>query len=179
LKDISTHIARLAPLLPQLGFAIRRRAGAIPPELQGAGRDGGRHIATLVSLGVAGPTTVSELARRMDMSTAHASLVVGDLARAGLIEREHDHKDRRRIVVSLSDTAKPALAQLRDRHAAVLAKFLTGFDDDEEASRFIDHLTELVACLNTQATANRGRPVATASGKTGSDRPHPPGPVRR
>ncbi len=89
----------------------------------------------------------------MDMSTAHASLVVGELARAGLVEREHDDKDRRRVVVSLSDKAKPALAQLRDRHASVLAAFLMGFDDNEEASRFIDHLTELVACLNTDASA--------------------------
>jgi hypothetical protein len=105
----------LAPLLPQLAFAIRRRAGTLPPELQGAGGHGGRHIATLISLSVTGPTTVSEL--------------------------------------SVSDKAKPALARLRDRHAAVLAAFLVGFGDDEEASRFIDQLTELVACLNTEADA--------------------------
>jgi DNA-binding MarR family transcriptional regulator len=165
LKNISTHIARLAPLLPQLAFAIRRRAGAIPPELQGAGRRGGRHIATLVSLGVAGPTTVSELARRMDMSTAHASLVVGDLARAGLVTREHDDKDRRRVTVSLSDKAKPALAQLRDRHAAVLAAFLTRFDNDQQASGFIDHLTELVAYLNAEPSATGRRPPATRRSK--------------
>jgi DNA-binding MarR family transcriptional regulator len=120
-----------------------------------AGSHGERHIAALISLGVAGPATVSELARRMDMSTAHASLVVGDLARAGLVEREHDEKDRRRIVVSLSDEAKPALAQMRDRHAVALAEFLMGFED-EEADRFIDHLTELVACLNTDTTAAGG-----------------------
>ncbi|MGH9107638.1 MAG: MarR family transcriptional regulator [Acidimicrobiales bacterium] len=34
----------------------------------------------LVSLAVAGPATVSELAARLDMSTAHASRVVGELA---------------------------------------------------------------------------------------------------
>jgi DNA-binding MarR family transcriptional regulator len=159
LTNISTHIARLAPLLPQLALAIRRRAGPIPPELQEAGRHGGRHIATLISLGVAGPTTVSELARRMDMSTAHASLVVGELARTGLVERRHDDKDRRRVIVSLSDKTKPALAQLRDRHAAVLAAFLVGFDDDQEAGRFIDHLTELIACLNTDSKEST-RPVS-------------------
>jgi DNA-binding MarR family transcriptional regulator len=177
LKNISGHIARLAPLLPQLAFAIRRRAGAIPPDLQAAGRRGGRHIATLVSLGAAGPTTVSELAGRLDMSTAHASLVVGDLARAGLVEREHDDKDRRRVLVSLSAKAKPALAQLRDRHAAVLAEFLTGFDDDREASRFIDHLTELVAYLSNDASGRR--PPATAAKETRSSRPHRPGSTRR
>jgi DNA-binding MarR family transcriptional regulator len=177
LKNISANIARLAPLLPQLALAIRRRAGPIPPELQEAGRHGGRHIATLISLGVAGPTTVSELARRMDMSTAHASLVVGELARSGLVEREHDDKDRRRVVVSLSDKAKPGLAQLRDRHAAVLAAFLMGFDDDQEAGRFIDHLTELIARLNSGVNASGGRPPASL--ETRSKRAHRPASTRR
>jgi len=115
-------------------------------------------MATLISLGIAGPASVSELARRMDMSTAHASLVVGDLARSGLVQREHDEKDRRRIVVSLSDDAKPALAQMRDRHAAALGRFLSGLED-EEARRFIDHLAELVACLNADdETSPQGGP---------------------
>jgi DNA-binding MarR family transcriptional regulator len=179
LKNISTQIARLAPLLPQLALAIRRRAGPIPPELQEAGRRGGRHIASLISLGVAGPTTVSELARRMDMSTAHASLVVGELARAGLVEREHDAKDRRRVVVSLSDRAKPAMAQLRDRHAAALAAFLMGFDDEQEAGRFIDHLTELIACLNSDASPSGGRPPGPTSDETRSKRPRRPVSIRR
>lgn len=108
-----------------------------------------RHVATLVWLGIAGPATVSELARRIDMSTAHASLVVGELARAGLVERNHDEKDRRHIVVSLSEAAKPAVAEMRERHAAALARFLTGLGDDE-ARRFVSHLADLVACLNTR-----------------------------
>ena len=155
MKNIRPHIARLAPLLPQLAFAIRRRAGAIPPALEVGGSHRERHIATLVSLGVAGPATVSELGRRMDMSTAHASLVVGDLARAGLVERDHDENDRRHIVVSLSEKAKPALAQMRDRHAAALARFLSGLEDDE-AGRFIDHLSGLVACLNETVETGPG-----------------------
>ena len=80
------HIARLAPLLPQLAFALRRRAGEVPAILKVGGSHRERHIAALVSLGVAAPATVSELARRIDMSIAHASMVVGDLARAGLVD---------------------------------------------------------------------------------------------
>jgi DNA-binding MarR family transcriptional regulator len=115
----------------------------------------------------------------MDMSTAHASLVVGELARAGLVEREHDDKDRRRVIVSLSAKAKPALAELRDRHAAVLAAFLMGFDDDQEAGRFIDHLTELIACLNTDTSASGAAQPSTASDGTHSKRPHRPASTRR
>lgn len=141
-------MARLAPLLPQLAFAIRRRVGTVPPALQVGGTNRERHIAMLVSLAVAGPATVSGLAQRLDMSTAHASLVVGELARSGLVQRDHDDKDRRRVVVALSDTARPALAQMRDRHATALDRFLLGLND-AEAARFIDHLTDLVACLSS------------------------------
>jgi DNA-binding MarR family transcriptional regulator len=83
----------------------------------------------------------------MDMSLAHASLVVRDLADAGLVERDNDEQDRRRIIVSLSEAAKPAVAQMRDRHAGALGRFVSEFDDDDEAKRFIDQLTRLVECL--------------------------------
>ena len=138
------QIARLAPLLPQLALAWRRRSGEIPEALKEAGRHGERHIGVLISLAVEGPATVSELAERMDMTAAHASLVVGELARAGLVEREHDERDRRLIIVSLSETAKPAVAEMRRRNATPLVRFLGELDDDE-ADRFIDHLAGLVA----------------------------------
>jgi DNA-binding MarR family transcriptional regulator len=79
----------------------------------------------------------------MDMSTAHASLVVGELARAGLIERSHDEQDRRRIIVSLSEAAKPAVAEMRSRNAAPLLRFLSELSDDE-ADRFITQLTTII-----------------------------------
>jgi len=129
--------------MPQLAFAWRRRTGEIPEGLREAGRRGERHVGTLTSLAIEGPGTVSELARRMDMTPAHASLVVGELARAGLVERDHDERDRRLIIVSLSDTARSAVAEMRRRHAAPLLKFLGELDDDE-ADRFIDHLARLV-----------------------------------
>jgi len=141
------HIARLAPLLPQLGLALKRRRGELPPALKQAGGLGERHLGALISLAIAGPATVSELGERMDMSLAHASLIVRDLADAGLVERDNDEQDRRRIIVSLSEAAKPAVAQMRDRHAGALGRFVSEFDDDDEAKRFIDQLTRLVECL--------------------------------
>ena len=150
-RNYRPTIARLAPLLPQLGLALRQRRGELPAALKQAGGLGERHIGALISLAVAGPATVSELADRMDMSLAHASLVVGDLAQAGLVDREHDERDRRRVIVSLSDTARPAVAQMRDRHGGALRRFLHDLDDDE-AERFIDQLSRLVACLREPET---------------------------
>ncbi len=40
------------------------------------------------------PATVSELAERLDMGAAHASLVVGELARSGLAELPEDDAER-------------------------------------------------------------------------------------
>lgn len=148
--SLRIHIARLAPLLPQLGLALRRRRGELPVALKQAGGLGERHVGALISLAIAGPATVSELAERMDMSLAHASLVVGDLAGVGLVDRDHDERDRRRIIVSLSDTAKPAVAQMRNRHAGALGRFLSEFEDDDEAERFIDQLSRLVECLRDE-----------------------------
>jgi DNA-binding MarR family transcriptional regulator len=135
--------------MPELAFALRRRRGELPIALQQAGRLGDRHISALVSLAVAGPATVSELAERLEISLAHASLIVGELAAAALIDRDHDERDRRRIIVSLSEKAKPAVAEMRNRHAAPLLRFLAGLDD-AEAERFIDHLTTLIACLRAE-----------------------------
>lgn len=132
--------------MPELASALRRRRGELPTALLQAGKLGDRHIGALVSLAVAGPATVSELANRMDMTVAHASLVVGELAAAGLVDRDHDDRDRRRVIVSLSARAKPAVAQMRDRHAAPLLRFLAELDD-AEADRFIDQLTALIAHL--------------------------------
>ena len=111
----------------------------------------------LVSLSVAGPAAVSELAERMDMSVAHASLVVGELAAAGLVERDHDERDRRRVIVSLSEKARPATAEMRNRYGASLRHFLMQLDD-EEAGRFIDHLALLIDCLRDDRARPRGGP---------------------
>jgi DNA-binding MarR family transcriptional regulator len=160
LKNPRPYIARLAPLLPQLSFALRRRRGEIPPAIKQAGGLGERHIAALISLAIAGPGTVSELAERLDMSVAHASLVVGELASAGLVERDHDDRDRRRIIVSLSEAAIPAVAQMRDRHAPALRRFLAELDE-AQADRFIAQLARLIACIQQDdaptAAPARGR----------------------
>jgi DNA-binding MarR family transcriptional regulator len=142
--------------MPQLAFALRRRRGEVPSALKRAGRLGDRHISVLVSLAVAGQATVSELAGRMDMTIAHASLVVGELADAGLVKRDHDERDRRRIIVSLAEAAKPAVAEMRSRHAVPLLRFLAELDDDD-AGRFIDQLARLIDHLREEPAGDPGR----------------------
>ena len=139
-------VARLAPLLPQLVLAFQRRAGELPAALRDAGRLGQRHVGVLVMLAISGPLSVSELAQRSGMTVAHASLVVGELAKAGLAERDHDPADRRRILVSLSGTAQPAVAEMRQRQAEPVLRFL-GQLSAAEAETFIAQLSLLLSFM--------------------------------
>ena len=77
---------------------------------------------------------------------AHASLVVGELAKAGLVERDHDPADRRRILVSLSAAAQPAVAEMRERQSEPLLRFLSELSADE-AETFTAQLTRLLSLL--------------------------------
>ena len=146
MNNFGPYAARLAPLLPQLVLAYQRRAGDIPEALQRAGQLGQRHVGTLIMLAISGPLGVSELAERAGMTVAHASLVVGELAKAGLVEREHDERDRRRILVSLSEVAKPAVAEMRRRNAEPVIEFLRELEESQ-ADAFIRQLSLLLTHL--------------------------------
>jgi len=146
LNNVGPYAARLAPLLPQLVLAYQRRAGDIPDALRAAGQLGQRHVGMLVILAIGGPLSVSELAQRAGMTIAHASLVVGELAKAGLVSREHDERDRRRILVSLSEAAQPAVAEMRRRNAEPVLAFLHELDESQ-AEAFITALSLLLTHL--------------------------------
>ena len=77
-----------------------------PEELQRAfeqGSLGERHFPPLIVLSLEGPMSVSELADRVGLTVATTSLLVGELSRAGLVERSEDEQDRRRTIVTLSE----------------------------------------------------------------------------
>lgn len=139
------QLARLAPLLPEVFRALQHNRGRLPDRLEGRSL-GLRHGSMLVSLSAAGPGTVSELAGRLGISNAHASLVVGDLARAGMIEREHDPDDRRRVVVSMSDAARRELRVVRERMDGPLLRFL-GELSPAEADTFTTQLRRFAEIL--------------------------------
>ena len=146
MSNSPSPVARLAPLLPQLVLAFQRRAGELPAALRDAGPLGQRHVAVLVMLGIGGPLSVSELAQRAGLTVAHASLVVGELAKAGLAERDHDPAERRRILVSLSEGARPAVAEMRERQSEPVLRFLSELSADE-AETFIAQLSLLLSLL--------------------------------
>jgi len=75
-----------------------------PQELRDAAGRGGlgpRHMPALVAVATSGPLSVSELAQRLGLGLSTASAIVGQLSRAGLVERYEDESDRRRTIVRL------------------------------------------------------------------------------
>lgn len=136
-------------------MAYRRRAAEPPGTLGKAGALGQRHVGMLITVAISGPLSISELAQRTEMTVAHASLVAGELAKAGLVQRDHDPQDRRRILVSLTMSAKPAVAQMRGRFAEPVARFLHELDD-QQADQFIRNLAQLVAHLREEAPPAAG-----------------------
>lgn len=76
---------------------------------------GERHIAPLIALVIGGPASVGELAERIGLTPATTSLLVGELSRAGFVQRQEDEADRRRTIVSvdksIEDAVLPSLGQ--------------------------------------------------------------------
>jgi len=62
-----------------------------------------RHLSLLAYLLFDGPLGVNELATRLEVAPTTVSLMVGDLSRSGILERNEDEADRRRTIVSIAE----------------------------------------------------------------------------
>src|SRR5215218_2796794 len=85
---------------------------------------GERHVAPLVQLVLKGPASVSELAERIGLTPATTSLLVGELNRAGFVERREDEADRRRTIVSIDSSIEEVVRPSLDETLAPLGRGL-------------------------------------------------------
>jgi DNA-binding MarR family transcriptional regulator len=85
---------------------------------------GERHVGPLISLVLSGPASVSELAGRIGLTPATTSLLVGELSRAGFVQRREDEADRRRTIVSLDDSIEKVVRPALDQTLAPLTRGL-------------------------------------------------------
>ncbi|WP_245718482.1 MarR family winged helix-turn-helix transcriptional regulator [Nocardia miyunensis] len=69
-----------------------------------------RHLSLLTYVLFDGPLTVNELAERLQVAPTTVSLMVADLNRQGVVERQTDDNDRRRILVTIADSHRTAVA---------------------------------------------------------------------
>jgi DNA-binding MarR family transcriptional regulator len=93
-------------------FASLKRGGPVPPLFEEAFERaslGPRHVLPLFVLVLDGPLSVSQLAGELGLSLSTTSLMVGELNRAGLVERAEDQEDRRRTIVRLNESLRQQL----------------------------------------------------------------------
>ncbi|MBF6454045.1 MarR family winged helix-turn-helix transcriptional regulator [Nocardia cyriacigeorgica] len=110
--------------VPLISASFRRAHSDMPEALRATFQTHGlgpRHGAILTQLMAGEPASVTDLARRLGVSLSTASQLVGDLARADLVLREEDPRNRRRTLVSIAGAIRPIFEQfLAVRSAALL-----------------------------------------------------------
>jgi DNA-binding MarR family transcriptional regulator len=70
---------------------------------------GKRHASALLAVAAAEPIGVSELAKRLGLLLSSTSTIVGELSRAGMLERTEDEHDRRRTIVRVHEDYRDAM----------------------------------------------------------------------
>jgi DNA-binding MarR family transcriptional regulator len=102
---IDEDLDELSSLLWETLRGLKHTSPA-PQELRDAGTRaslGPRHMPAMLAVAAAGPLSVTELARRLGLGLSTTSAIVGDLSRAGLLERAEDDADRRRTIVRVHE----------------------------------------------------------------------------
>jgi DNA-binding MarR family transcriptional regulator len=105
-----------------------KRSGREPPaELREKAQRanlGPRHGPPLLTLAFEDALSVSELAERIGLSLPTTSQLVGELSRAGLVDRAEDEHDRRRTIVRLSGDYRDVFQSLLRTQLAPIQRTL-------------------------------------------------------
>src|SRR2546421_9271386 len=100
-SSVEDELAELTALIPVTLHDLRSAVPAPMPMRDAMERAslGKRHATALLSVAAAEPISVSELAKRLGLLLSSTSTIVGELSRAGMVERAEDEEDRRRTIV--------------------------------------------------------------------------------
>lgn len=116
-------------LIPLIAAYFQRARGDMPAEFSAGFQEHGltaRHGAALAHLLADESLSVTELSRRMGVSLSTASELVGDLSRAGWVDRREDPANRRRTLVSITERQRPVMEAFVARRSAPLLRVLEG-----------------------------------------------------
>lgn len=103
-KHLTTEEAVRAMLLTLPRLVSRAKRAPVPEQLRSL-RLAPRHLSLLSCLLFDGPTSVKDLAARLEVAPTTVSLMVSDLQRQGVVDRRADPGDGRRSIVSLTEDA--------------------------------------------------------------------------
>jgi DNA-binding MarR family transcriptional regulator len=101
------------------------------------------------------PTHPSELQQYTCTSSARVAALLGTLEKKGLIAREVDQQDRRRVLVTITDEGKKrAECELAEMTASLEAVFRElGREDTEALVRLLERLFEVCARIEEAETS--------------------------
>lgn len=89
------------------------------------------------------PARMSDIAYRMGMPISTMTRIVAKMERMQLLERVTDEKDRRAILVSLTDNGEKTVRAVEDHSFGVLSANLSDFSEDE-----LDAFITTARCLD-------------------------------
>jgi DNA-binding MarR family transcriptional regulator len=110
-SSLADDLAELTSLFPVTLHDLKSAVPAPMPMRDAMERAslGRRHANALLAVAAVEPISVSELAKRLGLLLSSTSTIVGELSRAGLLERAEDERDRRRTIVRVHDDYRSAM----------------------------------------------------------------------
>jgi DNA-binding MarR family transcriptional regulator len=137
------------PDVERLAGELRVGVGLLVRRLRQVQADGELampEISALSRLDRGGPATASALAKMEQISPQSMGATLAGLEARGLVRREPDPEDGRRIVLSITGEGLAALGRVRSARAGHLARALAGFSPAE-----LDQLAVAVPLLERLA----------------------------
>jgi MarR family transcriptional regulator, organic hydroperoxide resistance regulator len=133
----------------QLGQSFRRAMAAVrrfrARETQRSGELSDAQYGLLFGLRCESQLSSSELASAADLSPASTTEMLDGLAAAGLVRRERSARDRRVVLISLTDRGRALVEERRARYEPRWRAALAEFSDEElrSAAAVLDRLREM------------------------------------
>ncbi len=121
--SVSARVVRLERFLGRASTEVVARWGLNEGELN-----------VLASLRRSGPPfalTPTDLYKGLLLSSGAMTNRIDRLEQQGLVERQRDDEDRRRVMVVLTDAGRELIDEAMDANVAILADTLEGLTDDE------------------------------------------------
>lgn len=99
-------------------------------------------FAVLEALYHLGPMSLSDVARKVLTTGGNLTMVVGNLEKLGLAQRQHSPEDGRVFIVALTPKGKTLIRNLFPQHASALAAFMNTLSpsDQQELGRLCRRL---------------------------------------
>jgi DNA-binding MarR family transcriptional regulator len=111
---VDDDVLKLTSLFGRVLRNMKQRSGPPPQSFREAFESnalGPRHMPVMIAVTLEEGLSVSEIAGQIGLSLATTSLLVGELSRAGLVERTEDQSDRRRTLVTLHEDHRAVMQE--------------------------------------------------------------------